>query len=736
MSIKMKLVSCISAFILVLGIFIFGVLSAEQATVNLGGSISFEATDVYARVTGRVQNAQDNPTLETLEFSADNDNPDQSSWSGLQLQFDSRATNITIEVIVENLSMERELTVNLTDMIQISTDNLRKTITLEGDSYVSGTNTAPIPVATSNDSATNTSKVTFIITFDVIDHNKSLPNTNFDYDINLYDESVAPEIPTADYQSFNFEVIDGTENEVRITCINGTGDVVIPESFSFGARPLTSFTMQSSGPNSIGAIAMVSLYLGEFYYTEEGEERSKTNMFEFSNLMDSLTYQITIEPTYRYEFDGYSEINAMLLFYAIILPSQIGNIANINYYLTNDEFTRQAFTTDELMSYIMETCPEFTGENTEALEPLFATGLTILETDPLVENIICEGTDYTVREIGDRAFSFAYTVTSITIPDSVTSIGEDLFYNSVNDLTSVYFGENSQLTSIGNSAFNGCRKLTSITIPAGVTSIGNRAFDGCFALAEVYNYSSLTISELRPSYLTNYAKVIYNASDLTEGKPETRIRVEGDVQYYEDGSNLIALATAVAEESLTMVSLNDQTTEINQYAFSFCDSLTTITIPDSVTSIGGWAFYGCDGLTSVDFGESSQLKSIGRYSFGFCDSLTTITIPDSVTSIGREAFFRCISLTSITIPDSVTSIGDDAFYGCQSLSEVTIDSRRAYQNAGAGNYDCGALLANADTVYVNANLVEDTSLTASSYLTSNFTRSETAENGYYVYTRN
>ena len=183
MSIKMKLVSCISAFILVLGIFIFGVLSAEQATVNLGGSISFDATDVYARVTGKVQNAQPNPTLDTLEFSAYNDTPDQSSWSGLDLQFDSRATDITIEVTVENLSMERELTVNLTDMIQTSTDNLDKSITLDNGAYVSGTNTT-IPVATSKDE-NNTSKITFVITFDVLDHNRPLPSTTFDYDINL-----------------------------------------------------------------------------------------------------------------------------------------------------------------------------------------------------------------------------------------------------------------------------------------------------------------------------------------------------------------------------------------------------------------------------------------------------------------------------------------------------------------------------------------------------------------------
>ena len=272
MSIKMKLVSCISAFILVLGIFIFGVLSAEQATVNLGGSISFDATDVYARVTGKVQNAQTNPTLDTLEFSAYNDTPDQSSWSGLDLQFDSRATDITIEVTVENLSMERELTVNLTDMIQTSTDNLDKSITLDNGAYVSGTNTT-VPVATSNDE-NNTSKITFVITFDVLDHNRSLSSTTFDYDINLYDESYTPPTPASSFEfSFDDEnhtasITDfvGSETEVIIPAtVNNSTDTTATEGSDFTVTSigdyafrfcssLTSITIPSS-VTSIGDYA-------------------------------------------------------------------------------------------------------------------------------------------------------------------------------------------------------------------------------------------------------------------------------------------------------------------------------------------------------------------------------------------------------------------------------------------------------------------------------------------------
>ena len=675
MSIKMKLVSCISAFIIVLGIFIFGVLSAEQATVNLGGSISFEATDVYARVTGEVQNAQTNPTLNTLEFSATNDTPDQSSWSGLDLQFDSRATDITIEVTVENLSMERSLTVNVTDALATPVDNLGKTILLDGASYVSGMNKT-IPVATAAD-ASNTSKVTFTITLDVLDHNKSLPSTTFDYDINLYDEN---SVPVVTYQPFEFEVIGGIGNEVRITSHNGFGNVVIPASFSFDTTtPVTSFIMQDFNGSNLSTAQMTSLLLGEFYYTEEGGERTKTNMLELESLAETLTFPITVEPTYRYEFDGYSEINAILLLTAISAASEMGSANNVNFYFTNDEFTEQTFTAEEFINYIMENYPDIES-GPAALAPLFSTtGLTILETDPIEigNGNIIDGTDYIVKEIGDRVFSGRTSLNSITIPESVTSIG--------------------------NYAFEGCSGLTSIIIPSSVTSIGNYAFSDCTALTEI-NYNATAANNLAPD-----SNVFYNAGQngtgitVNIGANVTRLPnyifgggspniitvnfTEGSVcesigdWAFDNCSSLTSITilegvTSIGYNAfsdcsnLTSITIPLSVVTINGYSFSDCSNLTSITIPEGVTSIGEGVFRNCSSLTSITIPDS--VTSIGEYAFNGCSNLTSVTIPDSVISIGNYAFSSCRSLTSITIPDSVTSIGDGAFYYCSSLTSITI----------------------------------------------------------------
>ena len=246
-----------------------------------------------------------------------------------------------------------------------------------------------------------------------------------------------------------------------------------------------------------------------------------------------------------------------------------------------------------------------------------------------------------VTSIGDYAFWGCSSLTSITILEGVTSIG-DWTFNNCRSLTSITIPEG--VTSIGQHAFPGCRSLTSITIPSSVKSIGYQAFDDCYALAEVYNYSNLTITAGSSSngYLGQYAKVVYNASDLIEEKPETRITVVENVQYYDYGDDFIALAPISG--NVTEATLDNRTTEINQYAFYYCSSLTSITILEGVTSIGEYTFTGCS-------------------------SLTSITIPDSVTSIGESAFWDCSRLATIrinattpptlgsfAIPDNVTNI--------------------------------------------------------------------------------
>jgi hypothetical protein len=222
--------------------------------------------------------------------------------------------------------------------------------------------------------------------------------------------------------------------------------------------------------------------------------------------------------------------------------------------------------------------------------------------------------------IGDSAFRDASSLSSITIPESVTSIGYSAFANA-SSLSSVTFEEISQLTIIGGNAFNGATSLTSITIPEGVTNIG----EGAFIDAAL---TSITI----PAGVTNIGyDAFYNASSLSS-------------VTFEPGSQLAS---------------------IGESAFSATSSLTSITIPASVTSIGARAFYGASSLTSVTFEAGSQLTSIGHAAF-FNSALTSITIPANVASIAYGAFTgtslstvyiengQVISSISITSPSTGT----------------------------------------------------------------------------------
>ena len=271
------------------------------------------------------------------------------------------------------------------------------------------------------------------------------------------------------------------------------------------------------------------------------------------------------------------------------------------------------------------------------------------------------------KGIADCAFFDQSNLTSITIPNSITSIG-NLAFAKCSGLTAISVDNNnanyasadgvlfnkdmttliacpaqktgsyaipSSVTSIESSAFACCSGLTSITIPASVTSIGGSAFSGC--------------------------------------------------------------------TGLTSIIIPDGVTTIGSSAFDGCSSLASINIPNGVTSIESNTFNNCTSLTSVTIPNS--VSSIGGHAFEYCTQLTSVTIGSGVTSIGGNAFYGCYNLTSITIPNSVTSIGDYAFDGCTSLNSVyvmamnppTHGEKVFYHNA----YD--------RKIYVPANSVGDTS---------------------------
>lgn len=220
-----------------------------------------------------------------------------------------------------------------------------------------------------------------------------------------------------------------------------------------------------------------------------------------------------------------------------------------------------------------------------------------------------------VREIRASAFN-STDIISVTIPDSVTSIG--------------------------NSAFSGCSSLTSIVIPDSVTSIGNAAFEDCSGLESI---TLPFVGATKDGTTNTHFGYIFGASS------------------YSNNNNFVP-------KSLKTVVITGGTS-IGSSAFYYCSSLTSVEIGDGVTSIGEYAFRNCSSLTSVTIGDS--VTSIENGAFLSCSSLTSITIPDSMTTIGSNAFSSCSKLIDVIIGKNVSLIKEHAFNYCSALQKVYYD---------------------------------------------------------------
>ena len=251
---------------------------------------------------------------------------------------------------------------------------------------------------------------------------------------------------------------------------------------------------------------------------------------------------------------------------------------------------------------------------------------------------------YNVTEIANDAFYECSGLISITIPNSVTEIGNNAFCYS--GLTSIIIP--NSVTSIDYYAFRCCTGLTSITIENGNTVYDSR--ENCNAIIETA--TNTLIAGCKNTVIPNTIKTI-GSNAFNECKTLTSISIPESVT--EIGDYAFANCTG-----LTEVTIPNSVISIGKSAFSRCTGLTEVTVPKSVISIYDYAFYGCSKLTFVTI--HNGITSLSNYIFKDCTSMTSITLPNSISSLGNSVFENCKSLRSITVPESVTEIGEACFY--------------------------------------------------------------------------
>ena len=427
--------------------------------------------------------------------------------------------------------------------------------------------------------------------------------------------------------------LDNENQTAEVTYYEGilySGDITIPEKVTYNTieynitsigekafmycSSLTSITI----PNSVTSIEIWA-FLGCSSLTSITIPNNVTDIgqyaFQGCNALTSITIPNNVTSI---RYDTFKECSALT---SINVDINNPYYTSIDGVLYNKNVTnliccpggKTSITIPNSVTYIgnaaFQGCNVLISINVDTNHPNYASIDGVLYNKDVTTLICCPGSK-----------------TSITIPNSVTSIKSYAFYEC-SSLTSITIP--NSVTSIENYAFWWCERLTSITIPNSVTSIEYGAFQGCRAL------TSITI----PNSITS-----------------------------------IENSTFMGCRALTSITIPNSVTSIGHGAFEGCRALTSITIPNSVTSIGIAAFQEC-ALTSITIPNS--VTSIGDQAFYQCSSLTSITIPNNVTYIGESAFTYCYSLTSITIGNSVTSIGNQAsvkqgaFFGCTSLTTIT-----------------------------------------------------------------
>lgn len=231
-----------------------------------------------------------------------------------------------------------------------------------------------------------------------------------------------------------------------------------------------------------------------------------------------------------------------------------------------------------------------------------------------------------IKEIGRWAFRDKKGITSVTIPDSVTAIGESAFKGTAIVGISLPDG----LTRLDGYAFADCAKLASIVLPDSLEAVGANLFNGCEGLTAV----------ILPKKLTEI--------------PE----------------RMCEQCTALKE-----ITLPDSARSIGESAFFHCSALERVTLPRSLEVIGANAFYGA-GISEIELPEG--LKEIGNYAFTG-SKLKSLTLPESLEKLTQCAFSET-DIESLVIPAGVTSLADNPFAGCSKLTsiEVSTDNQAYY----------------------------------------------------------
>ena len=672
MSLKMKLVSALAMMFLMIGVLIVGIFAAQTQTITMEGSVNFEISDKTLYIQDvRVQMDNNNEPYslkEQGEFLPGYINGNFSMNLG---SLDNTYGSFAIYFDIVNLMVDGQ-----TAVYNAKATTTQEGVTLEPSGEILGAelsaDTATADELNNPDNISGTIKLLVTAT--------SVPT--------VYLNQITLTINEAERLQSGFVFTPLTENTVELTYYwGGETDIVIPESYSVVESELTHFTVDDFSAIGNNMTYMASLIYGTWNYTDNNNNTGALNYFAMDGSVDlsslAMPLQVDVDYVVNLPVDNANSLEYFVEYLQGLeyMRDQYGML-NGGVYATFNGYERELYTIEELNLFITTTFGDYNSDPSVLQNALPAT----LELEnPLKETIYYEGNTYTVTSLGYYCFD-EHSIDSVTIPKTVTHIGDIVFYNTGCDY--IYFqgsleqwckmdieelpsnfelyinGEKlvnanipEGITSLLDLTFIGCKSLTSVVLPSTLIAIGNSTFSGCSNLTNVdlsncVNLSSIGISafsgcNISPNFTDDYG-----------------------VNYFGNDTNpyMILLDDGTLSDSSYIIP--DTCITILENAFDSNSSITDITLPSSLTSINSRAFRYCSGLTG-ELVIPEGVTSIGDYAFYSCSRLTReLVIPEGVTSIGSNAFYGCSGLTSITLPSSLRSIGMDAFAGCGGIETL------------------------------------------------------------------
>lgn len=250
-----------------------------------------------------------------------------------------------------------------------------------------------------------------------------------------------------------------------------------------------------------------------------------------------------------------------------------------------------------------------------------------------------------VSSIGNSAFYRCTKLETVNIPSGIKKIRKNMFYQC-RSLTRMTLP--SQIEVLGDSSFEGCRSLKTINLPSNLKKIGNNAFYNCKSL--------LAVS------VPNKVKMI----------PEYAFKNCGALEKISLGSNIEEIGSSAFENcsSLQSITIPGSVDTISFSAFYDCTSLRNVTLKNGVSAIDAYAFYGCGNLQSIKLPNS--VRWMGRAAFGKCSNLKRVDLSDQISTLETATFSDCVNLENIHLSKSLTDIEDHVFSGCTSLTTLRI----------------------------------------------------------------